>query len=54
MIFDCHSTLTVNEGFEHNCLVTSQQTYVGLEGISWRRLQDVSEANKSFTGDMCI
>ena len=25
-----------------------------LEDISWRRLQDVSEANKIFTGDICI
>ena len=43
-------------------IVTSQQTFVGLqdvlktclEDISWRRLQDVSEANKIFTGDICI
>ena len=42
----------------------TQQTFVGLqdvktssrrlEDISWTRLQDVSEANKIFTGDTCI
>ena len=36
-----------------NKLVPTQQTFVGLQDMSSRRLQDVSEANKMFTGDIC-